>query len=65
MTQVYEKTTFEMEVKESEQKTAQKAIERKIDNLLGDLNPRYFEQARTPNKAKQELWAKYGYLNTF
>ena len=40
MTQVCEKTTFEMEVKAIELKTAQKAIERKIDNLLGDLNPR-------------------------
>jgi hypothetical protein len=44
-----------MEIVEQEQKVAQKANKKKADNSNGISNPRYFENARTPKKAKQSL----------
>jgi len=52
MTQAYEKQAFEMEIVEIKQKSSQKAINKKADNSNGISNPRYFENARTPKKAK-------------
>jgi hypothetical protein len=42
----------EHEIKEQEQKVAQKANEKIVANPSGISNPRYFEHARTPKKAK-------------
>ncbi|MHA1256865.1 MAG: hypothetical protein ACTSPS_14835 [Promethearchaeota archaeon] len=42
----------EHEIKEQEQKVAQKANEKIVANPSGISNPRYFENARTPKKAK-------------
>jgi len=58
MTQAYNKQAYEIEVEEQEQKVAQKAIEIKADNSQGISNPRYFENARTPKKAKIALALK-------
>jgi len=54
MTQAYNKQAYEMEIEEQEQKVAQKANKKKVDNSNGISNPRYFENARTPKKAKRE-----------
>ena len=53
MTQAFEKSAFELEIEEYEQQPAQKSNENKDDNLLGDLNPRYFERIMTLKEAKQ------------
>jgi hypothetical protein len=42
----------EQEIEEQEQKVAQKANRKIADNSQGISNPRYFEHARTPKKAK-------------
>ena len=52
MTQVCEKSEYEMEVKESHQKVAKKVKKKNANSSLGGLNPRYYENARTPKKAK-------------
>jgi hypothetical protein len=52
MTQASERQAFESEIEEQEQKVAQKANEKKAENSSGISNPRYFEHARTPKKAK-------------
>ena len=60
MTQAYIKPVYETEVKEDEQKVAQKVNEREVDALVGDQTPKYYERVMTLQKAKQKLWAKYG-----
>ncbi len=60
MTQAYEQQAFEVEIGESEQKTAQKVNEREFDALIGDQNSKYYERVMTLQQAKQKLWAKYG-----
>jgi hypothetical protein len=55
MTQAYVEQVIEMEeqeMEEQEQKVAQKANEKIVANPSGISNPRYFENARTPKKAK-------------
>jgi hypothetical protein len=66
MTQAYEKQSFEIEIEieEQEQKPAQNSNEKKPE-ILGELNPRYFERVMTLKQAKQKLWAKYGDLQLF
>jgi len=54
MTQVSEKQTYEIEIEENKEKATLIIIEKKADNSSGISNPRYFENARTPKKAKRE-----------
>lgn len=56
MTQAYEKQVFEVE--EVEQQVAQKVKESRDDNSSGISNPRYYEHALTPKKAKKALALK-------
>jgi len=51
------------EIEEIEPQTAQKII-RENNNLIGDLNPRYFERTTTIKQAKQQNTFKYGSLNS-
>ena len=60
MTQAYEQQAIEIEIEESEQKTAQKVNEREVDALVGDQTQKYYERVMTLQQAKQKLWAKYG-----
>ena len=55
MTQAYEKVV-EMEIPEVESEV-QISEESKIDELLGDLNPRYFEEAMAPENALDKVHA--------
>jgi hypothetical protein len=48
------------EVVNTQQKAVQKPDERKVDNALGGLNPRYFQEGYTPQQSKRNLWANYG-----
>ncbi|MFW9942224.1 MAG: hypothetical protein ACFFFT_14390 [Candidatus Thorarchaeota archaeon] len=59
MVQVCEKSMFEMEVKEAKEKAAQEANEKEVDELLGDLNPRYFERVMSLREAKQRNLSSY------
>ena len=56
MTQAYEKVV-EMEIPEVEQSEVQISEESKMDELLGDLNPRYFEEAMAPENALDKVHA--------
>ena len=60
MTQAYEQQAIEIEIEEKEQKTAQKVNERKVDALIGNQTPKYYERVMTPKQARQKRWAKYG-----
>jgi hypothetical protein len=53
MTQAYEKV-MEIEI-EIEQPEVEAPIESEVDELLGDLNPRYFEEAMTLQDAQQKI----------
>ncbi|MHA1883475.1 MAG: hypothetical protein ACW96S_00365 [Promethearchaeota archaeon] len=53
MTQTYEKV-IEIEI-EIEQPEVETPIESEVDELLGDLNPRYFEEAMTLEDARQKI----------
>ena len=57
MSQAQSHPAFEIE--EIEPQTAQK-IMRENNNLIGDLNPRYFERVMGIKQAKQQNLAKYG-----
>ncbi|MBY8989680.1 MAG: hypothetical protein KGD58_02915 [Candidatus Lokiarchaeota archaeon] len=54
MTQVYEKV---MEVPEVEKIKVEISEESKMDELLGDLNPRYFEEVMAPENALDKAHA--------
>ncbi|MFX1280599.1 MAG: hypothetical protein ACFFA3_14575 [Promethearchaeota archaeon] len=54
MTQTYEKV---MEMEKPREAKAQISEESKRDELLGDLNPRYFEEAIVPEKALDRVYA--------
>ena len=56
MTQAYE-NVVEMEGPEVEQIEVQISEESKMDQLLGDLNPRYFEEAMAPENALDKVYA--------
>ncbi|MHA2281145.1 MAG: hypothetical protein ACXAC5_09865 [Promethearchaeota archaeon] len=65
MTQAYEEV-MEMksiEVEEIEQPEVQKSMENEVDELLGDLNPRYYEEAIPLNEAKDRIHAAKSYSN--
>ena len=53
MTQTYGRI-IEIEVEQTE---VQISKERKMDELLGDLNPRYFEEIINIKEAKQRVYA--------
>ncbi len=38
-------------------------MESEVDDLLGDLNPRYFEEAIPMNEAKEQIYAAQSYSN--
>lgn len=54
MTQVSEKLAYEIEIEENKEKATLIVIEKEPDKSNGISNPRYFENARTPKKAKRE-----------
>ena len=59
MTQAYEEV-MEMEFTEVEQierPTAQESVESEVDELLGDLNPRYFEEAYSLEEAQNKVFS--------
>ena len=59
MTQAYEEL-IEMEfteVEEIEHSTAQESVESEVDELLGDLNPRYFEETYSLEEAKNKVFS--------
>ena len=55
MTQAYE-NVMEIEI-EFEQPEVEAPIESKTEELLGDLNPRYFEECMTLDEARQNAYA--------
>jgi hypothetical protein len=63
MTQAYEKVMEIVEVEEIKTPEVQKAPENKTDELLGDLNPRYFEEAIKMNEAKEQIHSAKAYSN--
>ena len=56
MTQTYEQTS-ELKSQESKEPELQTPIECETDELLGDLNPRYFEEAYSLEDAKNRVKA--------
>ncbi|MBY8984897.1 MAG: hypothetical protein KGD65_07520 [Candidatus Lokiarchaeota archaeon] len=54
MTQTYEKIS-EIKNQEIKKPEIQTPKESKTDELLGDLNPRYFEEAYSPEEAKTRV----------
>jgi hypothetical protein len=59
MTESYEKPVFEIVEEENENKLVKKTKKivkaKKADKSLGISNPRYYENARTPKKARNTL----------
>ena len=65
MTQAYE-NIMEMnsiEVEVIEHPEVKKSAETEVDELLGDLNPRYFEEVIPLNEAKNRIHAAKNYSN--
>ncbi|MHA1933071.1 MAG: hypothetical protein ACW96X_11045 [Promethearchaeota archaeon] len=60
MTQAYGKV-MEMKSIEVEEIEQPKVQESEVDELLGDLNPRYYEEAMSLKEAKVKLYASKGY----
>ena len=56
MTQAYE-NVVEMEGPKVEQIESQISEESKMDELLGDLNPRYFEESISPENALDKVYS--------
>ncbi|MHA1916039.1 MAG: hypothetical protein ACW986_00915 [Promethearchaeota archaeon] len=54
MTQAYE-NVMEIEI-EIEQPEVEAPIESEVDELLGDLNPRYFEESMSLDDARQKAY---------
>jgi len=54
MTQAYEKV---MEMKSPKIEQVETPIESEVDELLGDLNPRYFEEAMTLEDALEKVYS--------
>ena len=65
MTQAYEEVMEmkSLEVEEIEHPEVQKSMESEVDDLLGDLNPRYFEEAIPMNETKEQIYAAQSYSN--
>ena len=55
MTQAYINQAYEIEIEENKEKATLNVIEMKADNSSGISNPRYYEHALTPKKAKITL----------
>ncbi|MHA2009390.1 MAG: hypothetical protein ACXABO_14465 [Promethearchaeota archaeon] len=67
MTQAYENIS-EMkisEVEEIEHPEIKAQNESEVDELLGDLNPRYFEEGYSFDEAQQRIFASKGYASNF
>ena len=65
MTQAYE-NVMEMksiEVEEIEESEVQAPMENKVDELFGDLNPKFFEEAISMNEAKDQIHSAKAYSN--
>ena len=69
MTQAYEKSMV-MKIPEVEEDEIQTPMENEEDELLGDLNPRYFEEIEHLNEAKERIFnsdiifsSKFNFLN--
>ncbi len=60
MTQAYEEV-MEMKTPEVEEIESPKVQENKVDELIGDLNPRYYEEAITMNEAKDRIHSAKAY----
>ncbi|MBY8984559.1 MAG: hypothetical protein KGD65_05820 [Candidatus Lokiarchaeota archaeon] len=56
MTQAYEEV-MEMKSIEVEEIVQPEVQENEVDELLGDLNPRYFEEATSLNKTKDRIYS--------
>ena len=65
MTQAYEEVMEmkSLEVEEIEIPEVQESIESEVDELLGDLNPRYNEEAISMNEAKDRIHSAKAYSN--
>jgi len=59
MTQAYEEVMEmkSLEVEEIEQPEVQKSMESEVDELLGDLNPRYYEEVISLKEAKERVYS--------
>ncbi|MHA1985777.1 MAG: hypothetical protein ACW98D_03965 [Promethearchaeota archaeon] len=62
MTQAYEEV-MEMKTPEVEEIESPKAQENEVDELLGDLNPKFFEEAMSMNEAKDRIHSAKAYSN--
>ncbi len=62
MTQAYEEV-MEMKTPEVEEIESPEVQESKVDELIGDLNPRYYEEAITMNEAKDRIHSAKAYSN--
>jgi hypothetical protein len=59
MTQTYKKSLVikNPKVEEIEHPEVQTPIENEVDDLLGDLNPKYFEEIISLKDAKEQIYA--------
>jgi hypothetical protein len=71
MTQTYEKTII-ISFPEVEEQEIQAPMESEADELLGDLNPQYYEESISFKNAKQRIIAsdinagsKFNFFSTF
>lgn len=54
---------FLFEIEEIEELKAQESKESEADELLGDLNPRFFEEATSLKETRERVQASQGYSN--
>ncbi len=57
MTQTYEEEIMEMKVIEVEEIEHPEVKESEVDELLGDLNPRYYEETISLKEAKERAYS--------
>jgi hypothetical protein len=60
MTQAYEEV-MEMKTPEVEEIESPEVQENEVDELIGDLNPRYYEEAISMNEAKDRIHSAKAY----
>ena len=63
MTQTYEEEIMEMKVIEVEEIKHPEVQENEVDELLGDLNPSYYEETISMNEAKDQIHSAQSYSN--
>ena len=63
MTQAYEEV-MEMKSLEIEEIEQPEVQENEVDELLGDLNPRYFEEAISLSEAQERIYSSDFYFNS-